>query len=221
MNTNEALDLCWKHQPELMNKTAQVMKLVEKLYPEQMEDMVGEFNTIFNILAEKTAAVDMSRNLRDYGLAIAGTAVGGLAGAIATDLYDAAKRKLTKGSNFRRIMEVNPNLKREVDKSRLNLAYDALHRYAPDFTADPLIGGALLKQIAELPDLSHKTILDLIGARKDIQDAKGKAFENMGRQGLILIPDKTRVERSSGGKSFSRKVIRDIRPRIMNGRPGE
>jgi hypothetical protein len=106
-------------------------------------------------------------------------------------------------------MEANPNLKREVDKRTLSMAYDALHRYAPEFTADPLIGGALLKNISELPNMSHKTIVELIGAQKNMAEGKGRHFAEMSKLSPLLVPDSGHTEiRYKGGTEESRTVRR-------------
>jgi len=199
MENNEILESVNKSHPKMMAKTAHMVALLEKIDSSFVPDVLSDFNAIFSMVNEKTA------DAKAYGLTpflwgVGGTAAGGLLGAISTDLYDAAKRGLTKGHNFTRIMEANPHLKREVDKGQLRMAYDALHRFAPDFTADPMLGGALLKQISELPQMSHKTIVELIGARKEIQDAKGRHFADMARQGVHLVPNAPREGAGAAGK---------------------
>jgi hypothetical protein len=204
MTTEEILQAVSEGQPELMAKTAQIMAITERLHPEFVPGIVQDFETICSVVKEKTAQGNPAQPfIRPLALHVGGTVAGGLLGAIATDLYDAAKRGLSKGSNYRRIMEANPTLKRDVDKRQLSMAYDALHRYAPDFTADPLIGGALLKNIAELPNMSHKTIVELIGAQKNIAEGKGRHFAEMAKLGPVLTS--ADVERT---RDISRKAER-------------
>lgn len=214
MDRTEFLTAVNDAHPELMSKTAQMVAALEKISPEFVPDVTADFNTIFSVLDEKTAAIspDTMGGLQRFGLGVAGTVAGGLLGAVATDLYDAAKRGLTKGRNFNRIMEANPNLKREVDPKSLRMAYNTLHRYAPDFTADPLVGGALLKQVSELPQMSHKTIVELIGARKDINDAKGRHFSDMSRLSPLLQPDRHVEIKEETGKGTYRSMKRPARP---------
>lgn len=188
MTTAEILKVVAEGQPEMMGKIAEVLKATSTLYPDLVPEVMKDFDTICDVVNEKTAASG-TPNFRAFAIGAGGAAAGGLLSAITTDLYDAAKRGLTKGRNFSRIMEFNPSLKREVDKKQLNMAYDALHRFAPDFTADPMVGGALLKQVAELPQMSHKTIFELIGAEKNINDAKGRHFSEMSKLGPTLVPD--------------------------------
>ena len=199
MTTEEILKAVSEAHPEVMAKTAQIVAITERLHPEFVPGIVSDFETICSVVKEKTA--DKMTGLKPYALGVAGSVAGGLMSAIATDLYDAAKRGLTKGRNYQRIMEANPHLKREVDKRSLSMAYDALHRYAPDFTADPLLGGALLKNIAELPNMSHKTIVELIGAQKNLAEGKGRHFSDMSKLSPLLVPDAGQTELRYKGKS--------------------
>jgi hypothetical protein len=207
MTTEDILTAVSESHPEMMAKTAKIIAITERLYPEFVPGIISDFETICSVVNEKTA--EKMTGLKPYAIGIAGTVAGGLLSAIATDLYDAAKRGLTKGRNFKRIMEANPNLKREVDKKTLLMAYDTLHRYAPEFTADPLLGGALLKNISELPNMSHKTIVELIGAQKNIADAKSRYFSEMSKLSPLLVPDSGHTEvRYEGGVEKSRTVRR-------------
>jgi hypothetical protein len=195
MTTEEILKVVAEEQPEMMAKIAEILHATSTLFPALVPEVMQDFDTICSVVNEKTAASG-TPNFRAFAIGAGGAAAGGLLSAITTDLYDAAKRGLTKGRNFSRIMEFNPNLKREVDKKQLSAAYNALHRFAPDFTADPMVGGALLKQVAELPQMSHKTIFELIGAEKNLNDGKGRHFQEMSKLGPILVPDNTEHTRS-------------------------
>lgn len=204
MESSEILTAVGKHEPALMAKTAQMVALLGRIESDFVPDVLQDFNTIIGVVQEKTAAV----NWKPYAMAAGGTVAGGLLSSIATDLYDAAKKGLTKGRNFARIMEANPQLKREVDPKSLRMAYNSLHRFAPDFTSDPLIGGALLKQVAELPQMSHKTIVELIGARKDIQDAKGRHFADIAKHApLLLSQHETRTDDTGTSETTKRPGI--------------
>lgn len=204
MTTEEILQAVAEGQPELMAKTAQIVAITERLHPDFVPGIVQDFETICSVVKEKTAS-DKATGWKSYGIGVGAHVAGGLLSAIATDLYDAAKRGLSKGRNYQRIMEANPTLKRDVDRKSLSMAFDALHRYAPDFTADPLIGGALLKNIAELPNMSHKTIVELIGAQKNIAEGKGRHFAEMSKLSPLLVPTDPRSFKQSHEKGDSAK----------------
>lgn len=184
----EILELAAQAEPELMNKTAQAVELIERMAPEFLDEVVQEFRNISDVTKEKVAAgvgpgLKPLMHLHNLGkgaigvAAIAGTAIGASLGtAIASDLFDAAKRGLTKSRNFKRIMDSNPKLKDEIiDKSRIKPTFDALHRFAPDFMSDPLVGASLLKSVANQPGGNEYQIIEkLIGSRKNLIDIKDK-----------------------------------------------
>jgi hypothetical protein len=159
--------------PELMQKTAEALAEVDPAFlPEVRQD----FQTICDVTLEKVAGgPSQGPGLGGFALAVGGTMAAGLATAIATDLYDAARRGLTKSRNFKRLMQANPDLK-DYDQKRLKESFNTLHRYGPEFTADPLMGGSLLKALAGLPGNEHTLMKDVLKARKDYLDAKKEKF---------------------------------------------
>lgn len=198
MNSSDLLKMVGENQPELMAKTAQMVALLGRVEADFVGDVLTDFNTILDVTLEKTAdyiPTAWKTGWGPYGKAAVGTVAAGLAASVATDLYDAAKRGLTKGRNFKRIMDANPGLKKEVDPKALRMAYNTLHRFAPDFTGDPLVGGALLKQVAELPQMSHKTVIELIGAGKNLRESKGKTFEGLSKLGPDTLLSERKEER--------------------------
>jgi hypothetical protein len=171
MNTAEILYAAEQVRPDLLEKTATALALLERLSPHHEAQLREELAEITGYTHTKLAAAAGYGPMSRFGAALGGTLIAGLAGSMATDMYDAAKRGLTKGTNFRSIMRANPELK-QFDKERLNRSFDALHHYAPEFTANPLLGGSLLKSVAEVEGNEHVIIRDLINARKNLQDAK-------------------------------------------------
>lgn len=168
MTLEEAIKLADDAAPELVMKTAGAVAALETIAPGFVPDVLAEFEEVATYVSEKTAA-----NWGGLGTSIGGAVLGGLGVSIAGDLYDVAKRGLSAGKNFRRIMEANPSLKHDVDPARLKPAFDAIHRYAPEMTADPMVGGSLLRAITELPPGSeHSLISNIITARKNLGDAR-------------------------------------------------
>jgi len=183
----QILKLATAADPDTMAKTAEALELIEHFAPEFVQDVFNDFETISSFTTEKVAAVVPSLKpvqafLKGMDTAIGAAAVVGtgiaasLGSHIAADLFDAAKRGLTKSRNYRRIMDANPKLKEEVtDKQRLKPAFDALHRFAPDFMSDPLLGGSLLKSMANMPHGNEYSLMEkLIGSRKSLQEVKEK-----------------------------------------------
>lgn len=192
MTTEDILLAAGEASPDLMEKVAEAIVHLEASDKDGATELLKEIDDIANYAVVKTAgAADIAKAVgrgalsagkafgsnAGKGAVIVGGMIGaGLAAAVATDLYDAAKRGITKSTNFKRVMEGNPDLQRSVDKERLRQSFDAIHRYAPEMTADPLVGGAILKSVAELPGNEFTSIKAIIDARKSLQEAKHKGF---------------------------------------------
>ncbi len=183
MNT-EILKLAAEAEPETMMKAVQAIELTEKIAPEFVPDILADFATITDVTTEKIASIP---GIGALGPKAASTAIGiatvvgtgvaaSLGSHIAADLFDAAKRGLSKGRNYKRIMDASPNLKNEViDKSRIRPAFESLHRFAPDFMSDPLMGASLLKALANQPGGNEYQLMEkLIGSRKNLLEIKEK-----------------------------------------------
>lgn len=187
-------------QPELMWKTAMTLALIEKMTPEFMADVLQDFETISDVTMEKVANIPSAARTTAIGVAasIGAGVAASLGTAIATDLFDAAKRGLTKSRNFKRIMKYNPHLKNEIrDPSRLKPAFDALHKYAPDFTADPMLGASLLKSLSDQPPGNEYQLLtNLIKSRSELTAVKSNQFRLDLRDATKdLVGDKKQKER--------------------------
>lgn len=188
MNRKDILQAAQASCPELMAKTAHALALLEKVDSSFVPEVLADFDTITKFTNEKLASVGpgQASGLRGFGLAVGGAIAAGLATAVAGDLYDAARKGLTKGTNFKRIMAANPDLK-NYDKARVRQSFDTLHRYGPEFTADPLMGGSLLKAVAGLEGNEHTLIKDVIKARKEFYDAKKSRF-SAGHASILSEP---------------------------------
>lgn len=183
MTAAELLTAAEQARPELMKKVAVAIELLEEISPLHARDLKSDIAEITGYTTTKLAAVQQGYGaMSRWGAALGTSLVAGLAGSAAVDLYDAAKRGLNKGSNFRRIMTANPELK-HYEKERLHNAYDAIHHYAPEFTSDPMLGGTLLKSVVEVPGNEYTIIKDLLNARKNLQDAKHTQY----RPGTVAI----------------------------------
>ena len=185
MTPADLLDAAYKANPDFVVKTANALFILEQWeQPEFAAELKADINTITNVTMQKTASLGETAMKAVLG---AGAAVGvGVAGAMAGDLYDAAKRGLTKGSNLKRILLNNPELQRG-DRKALIRSFNTLHLYAPDFTADPMLGGQILNRMIELPNDQLNLVKDLLSSRKTLVDSKKSQFSlgkiDMGKSG--------------------------------------
>jgi hypothetical protein len=96
-------------------------------------------------------AMTINPNLRTAAIFGLGSAAGGAVGAVLSgemvEAFEKGKARLTKGKNFRRMMEVNPDLG-QLDQKQVGLAFDTINRFAPAFARDPLVAGTWTRQIA-------------------------------------------------------------------------
>lgn len=185
------LELANQAEPALMQKTAMAIRLTERLAPEFVEDILEDFETISTVTKEKIAAEPVSATARLFASPAGKNAIGvaatigvgvaaSLGTALASDLYDSARKGLTRARNFKRIMEFDPSLK-EVPASgnkTLKTTFNMLHRYAPDFTADPVLGSSLVRSLLNVP-VGHEfnTIKDLIGSRSNLTNTRKNQFQ--------------------------------------------
>jgi hypothetical protein len=175
MQPAEILEVAKQVRPDLVTKTASAIALLERMSPAHAEDLVQEVSAILTHTHEKTAAADYGA----FGLGVAGTLTAGLGTAVASDLYDAAKRGLTKGRNFKNILEgATPELRAHYkeDPKKVKRIFDTIHRYAPEFTADPFYGAGLVQIGVESPESLIGTMKDILGARKSLREAKAKQY---------------------------------------------
>lgn len=185
------LDLANSSEPALMQKTAMAIKLTEKLASEFVPDILKDFETISEVTLEKVAASPVSatsaimasptgKGAIGVAAAIGAGIAASLGTAIASDLYDAARKGLTSARNYKRIMDFDPSLK-EVPASgnkTLKNTFTMIHRYAPDFTSDPVLGSSLLRSMISVPVGNEFQALEkLIGSRGNLINARKNQFQ--------------------------------------------
>jgi len=80
---------------------------------------------------------------------------------------------VTKGGDFRQMMEANPNLG-ELDSAAVHRAFNTLHRFSPELASDPIVAGSWIKRTVQFGagDMPMETVRDLIGTRKSIREGR-------------------------------------------------
>jgi hypothetical protein len=109
------------------------------------------------------------------GGAVGVAAAGGIAMALAGDVYDAAKRGITKGRDYKSMMQANPALQRMAAKD-VQKAFSVLHHFNPEFAGDPTVAGAWVKSRVSMgsDEMYGDTtqLKSLIDSRKNLSDVK-------------------------------------------------
>jgi hypothetical protein len=189
MRTADILQMAHEADPELMKEAALHLALLERVAPQFVPEVVEEFQKISQRVSEKTKEAGVKDFLTGVGknaLGItAGTVAAGIGLAIATDLYNSARKGLTKGRNYRRMMEANPELKnieKQYGKERFNTMFGVLHRNAPDLAADPFFSGAFMSRTVPADkDLAagEEFVETLLKRQKLRSDTKGDPFKGV------------------------------------------
>lgn len=174
MTPEEMLKTANDARPDLMFKTAVALAATEKVSPEFAQEVISDFRKITDTTTEKVAAVG---GWKGFAAGVGGSVLSAIGGALASDLYDAARRGLTKSTSFKRILEANPSLK-SLPKKEVQTAFNTFHRFAPELTADPNLGGQILRTMVTLGENGDQRILvnELIKSRKDIRDVRKNQF---------------------------------------------
>lgn len=104
---------------------------------------------------------------------IGATVAGGIALSLAGDLYEAARRGLTKSRHWSSMLEANPDLAEQAKGDpNVKMMFETLHRFNPEFSGDPHVAANYVKAQLEYPaDLS--IIQGLVQSRKNVRDAGG------------------------------------------------
>lgn len=125
----------------------------------------------------RSGAGAIGRGAMTLGGAVGAAAVGGIALALAGDLYDAAKRGITKGRDYTAMMQANPHLQKMPAKE-VQKAFSVLHRFNPEFAGDPTVSGAWVGRQVNVTSMQPdeyanlNTLKPLIDARKNLADTK-------------------------------------------------
>ena len=113
----------------------------------------------------------MGSRLGNAAAGIGAAVATGIAFSLAGDMFDAAKRGITKSRNYRSMLKENPDLK-ELPAEHVQKAFSALHRFNPEFAGDPTVAGSFVRRQAQLGEFDAQQLTNLVGARKNLTDIK-------------------------------------------------
>ena len=185
MTNQELIEGVGEAAPDVMEKVAFAISLSEKLVPEFAQEITEDIQDILEVTQQRMIDYDAMPKTASVGeIAIKagiGVATGlgaALFSSVGADMYDAARRGLTKSRNFNAILRENPDLLHKYEKPLLQKSFNTLHRYGPQFTADPTLGAQLLGAMAETSASggNYNVVKDLLGSRKNLSEARAKEF---------------------------------------------
>lgn len=150
------------------------------------EEILGELDGVLKTAAASFGEMSkvMGNGALSLGKGIAVTALGGVGMALASDMYDAARRGLTKTRNYKRMMAANPDLS-EKPAETIQSIFSTLHRFNPDFASDPLVAGSFVRNHAQLEvGVGLDSMKHLVDARKGLSESR-----RLQSPKLLEIPD--------------------------------
>lgn len=164
-------------------KKAEALVGHEKTAASPMEDMLSGTGTTDRL--KKSLKPRIGKSLGNWKGIVKGTAAafgvmtaGGIALALAGDLYESAKRGLTRGRDYRNMIEANPDLGKPGVSAKAKTSFSTLHKFNPDFAGDPNVAGSFVRYSIEYPGTEISQVKDLVQARSNMQ--KPKELPSMG-----------------------------------------
>lgn len=103
----------------------------------------------------------------------AGTALTAMAIPAIIDAVQDARVRSSKDKYLNKMKRVHPGLK-NISREDLDIAYDSLAQHAPEVLRDPLLGGQILKQMAEYRTADLNTLNQVSNLRKGRVEAYAK-----------------------------------------------
>lgn len=162
---------------ELLMKTASAVRN-SPYCDETLQEMDAIIKKAEALIPEhiKTAGLKPMRGWQDIatgvGVGAAAMTAGGIALALAGDLYESAKRGLTKGRDFKAMLKANPDLASASKAARVKSSFGTLHRFNPEFAKDPNVAGSYVRNSIDMPGSELASAKDLVSARAQSQNAK-------------------------------------------------
>ena len=105
----------------------------------------------------------------------AGMLVGGaigVGGSMMRKSVEATAGKLGKAKAYKQMIEARPEL-REKDPKRVQMAFDSLYRFNPEYAKDPLVASSFVDNVATSERLDLNQVNALVSARKSMTDTAG------------------------------------------------
>lgn len=147
-----------------------IVKTAEEVKQSPFKD---EITKELNGLMKKAMQMppDLGHRLGNAALGIGAAAGASIAYSLAGDMYEALKRGITKGRDYRQMMRANPDLS-EMPASDVQKAFSTLHRFNPEFASDPTVAGAFVRKNALYQEFDTRQLSDLVTSRKNLADIK-------------------------------------------------
>lgn len=111
-----------------------------------------------------------------------GAMAAGVALNLGGDMAEAVKRGLTKGRDYKNMLEANPDLRGNSKSPFVKRHFNTLHRFNPEYAGDPYVAGSYVRQNMEMATDDLQGIHALVKARRDVQGARALSGANPFKQ---------------------------------------
>lgn len=151
-----------------------------------LDEVLGMRKRAFNFLGAGFKEM-AGRSMQEGAAQAVGQGAVGLAatgvGVAALKTY----RAIRKRSDFKNMMQLNPDLSEhhESDPTKFNAHYNSMRALVPQYAEDPIISGALMRQMGEHP----------IGAGSTLMDAMERSSKGRPNQSQFTLSSKMNPER--------------------------
>lgn len=152
----------------------------------------------------------LSPRTKDLAIMTAALTAGGvLAGTVGSEMtsgYQKLRSAVVKGRNFRRMMRENPDLE-QLDRKQVQLAFNTINRFNPDFAADPLVAGTWTRQVAGFGEgVPHDRAAQLVQAASNL----AKVREAPGLKGSPLSEALTQSRRDTDAMEAAKREFQSL-----------
>jgi hypothetical protein len=147
-----------EQDPALMKEAMEKLALIEGFQQgvKRMYHSIGES-------AEKLAPHLLT------GMAL--TTAMGVGTGLAHDMYSGIKNSITKARDYKNMMDNNPDLKQHPAKT-IQMAFDTLHKFNPEYASDPLVAGTWVRNAAGRERIDLAEVHGLVKSRSDASKAR-------------------------------------------------
>jgi len=165
--------------------TATLMEKMAEVAPEAHDFILGTADEVRESPFRDEITLELDGIVKKAGfgstlgkgaLAATGAIAAGVAYSLAGDMYDSLRRGITKTHHYKKMLAENPDL-RERPAKDVQKVFSTLHRFNPEFSADPMVSGSFVRNNLALAGsdqgtVDMHTLINLVSARKNLSDIR-------------------------------------------------
>jgi hypothetical protein len=119
-------------------------------------------------------------------------------------IYDKASNAIGRARGYKAMVEANPGLKK-MDRKRVEMAYNTLHKFNPEMAEDPLVASSFVNRVAEMGQVTTQDIGNLMAARDRARGDTAFTYGSRMAPGGLQVADLAEGERRRTGEFIRRQ----------------